>query len=318
MSGQAGGRVAASLRPWWERRPACYSQEWRELSEAGYAPERDETALERGIVSLRVTVPTEVFGDLPLVVTYPDFYPHFRPQVAAPTLGFADLPHHLHPFGRTLCLLGRGSEHWHANWTASRLIREQLAPALTAGRSADAPEAGVEQAQAEPFHTYPEYPPAIVLVPPGLELDSEQQSGRFSVRLLEPLSLPTRSFARGVMTTIRDAAGNVLAEAGPSFAPPSAPLVHGRWRRLARPIVHPTGSEFLKSLARLDPHARFAPANTVDGGELKLWGVVYPDEVGHRCRGDAWMFVAEAAYRPSPPRPAHTPKKPRNQKGRRR
>lgn len=314
MSGQSG----TVLQPWWKRRPACYSQELRELRNAGYAPERDEAAFERGIVSLRVTVPTDAFGDLPLVVIYPDFYPHFRPQVAAPTLGFTDLPHHLHPFGRTLCLLGRGSEHWHASWTAARLIREQLEPALAAGRSGDVPEAGVEQAQAEPFHTYPEYPPAIVLVPPGLELEPEQRSGRFGVRLLEPLSLPIRSFARGVMTTIRDAAGKVLATADPLFAPPSGPLVHGRWRRLARPIVHPTGREFLKSLLQLDPHARSAPANAVDGGELRLWGVVYPDEVGHRCRGDAWMFVAEAAYRPPQPGPARTPKKPRNQKGRRR
>lgn len=307
----------AALAPWWERWPRCYEQELRALEAAGYQAERDDAAFERGIVRLRITVPTEQFGQLRLTVTYPDLYPYFRPQIAAPDLGFSDLPHHLHPFGRTLCLLGRDTGAWHASWTAARLIGERLETALVTGSSPEVPAPGVEQVQAEPLSTYPHYPPATVLVPPGLRVDPFCDSGRFTVGLLGPVGLPPKSFLRGVVLKLTSGGGEVLAEADPAVVAATRGSVVGRWQRLDKPIVEDHAGPFLAELFRRHPSAQTAPANAIDGGDLKLWGVVYPDEIGHRERGDGWMFACEITHRPPPRGSGHQPKKPRNKKGRR-
>src|SRR4051794_37513447 len=58
-----------------------------------------------------------------LEVDFPELFPYFRFEVRAPTLS---LSHHQHPFGKNLCLMPRGTEHWDISKSLAWYLDVQL------------------------------------------------------------------------------------------------------------------------------------------------------------------------------------------------
>lgn len=115
-----------------------------------------------GVIKWTVNAPDAYTGqgNVQLVVTFPEFYPFLRPDVTAPDL---DMPHHQHPFGKDLCLIGRASAALDTQNDLAWLIREQLRKALELGNSQE--RGGDEEDKGEPFSDYYNYTPnAMVLV----------------------------------------------------------------------------------------------------------------------------------------------------------
>ena len=278
--------------PWWRRRPEWLDQELAAFDAAGISWERDEESFAGGVARLHLTV-REGGEELRLTISYPDLYPYFRFEVSAPTdLG---LHHHQHPHGGNLCLMPRGTERWRPSYTAAGVLRDRLADVLRTGRSDDAAEAvaDVEQEQAEPYSDYYPYPPSMIIVQPGWQIPAEVGGGTLLVGTAAPQGPPPKAFARGAVLGARDEAGNVVAEADRSLRQAYAgPALECVWVRAPQPIALFEQVEFVKHLLHHYPRARLAPANRVDGGWLQVWGVLFPEEVGHRRIGNhGWVFA---------------------------
>lgn len=275
--------------PWWERYPERLTHELDALRLAGIAQKRDEDAFARGILRLHLEVP-HAGERLPLVVTFPDLYPYFRFQVDAPTLA---LSHHQNPFGKNLCLIGRGTHEWRTTDTVAGLLRQQLPVVLESGASADrAAVAGKEQQQAEPFSDYYVYPESMVIVPGGWTVPPESKEGTFTVAIAVPQGPPPDRFVRGMMSSLRSKSGRTLLQANTEVctAFPGETL-EGRWLRVSEPIRHIEQQPFLEDVLSRSQFAGTAPANRVDGGWLQLWGILFPEEVAWRTDGEGWVFI---------------------------
>ena len=277
--------------PWWRRRPEWLDQEVAALDAAGIGWERDEESFAHGVARLHLTV-CEGGEELRLTITYPDLYPYFRFEVSAPTdLG---LHHHQHPHGGNLCLMPRGTERWRPSYTAADVLKERLADVLRTGRSEDAAAVvGVEQEQAEPYSDYYPYPPSMVIVERGWQIAAEVVGGTLVIGTAAPQGPPPKAFVRGAVLEVRDEGGKVLAEAeAPLRQAYPGPALECVWVRAPQPIALFEQVEFVKHLLDHYPRARLAPANRVDGGWVQVWGVLFPEEVGHRRMGNhGWVFA---------------------------
>ncbi len=91
------------METWWMRNPERLEFELQALRDAGipFAPMKD--SIDQGIYQLRLT-PTLNGQTVELIAVFPDLYPYFRFELIGPGL---DLPHHQHPFGKALCMVGR-------------------------------------------------------------------------------------------------------------------------------------------------------------------------------------------------------------------
>lgn len=275
---------------WWEEFPERLAYEQRALEAAGIAYERDESAFARGVLRWRIQMPFK--GEIiPLDVTFPDVYPFFRFQVEAPTLS---LDHHQNPFGKNLCLIGRGTYHWNTTDTVAGLLQEQLPLVLQTGQCEDREAVrGLEQQQAEPFSDYYPYPPSLVVIPCSSAVGSGHDYGTFTVTAVGAQGPPPEQFVRGLLSTVRGQAGEVLFEADPALltAFPGQRL-EGTWVRVPQPIRHADQNLFVKELLERFPAARRARPNKVQGGWLQIWGVAFPEEAGWRSEdGEGWVFV---------------------------
>jgi hypothetical protein len=153
-----------SQAKWWVRWPGRLKWELQQLKKAGIVYDHDREALRAGVVRLYLTL---TINGKPrrLSVTFPDSYPYFRFEIAAPD---ENLPYHQHPQSKYLCLLGRSTHYWNTDDTVARLLQEQLPKVFSTAESADREEvAGVEHHQAEPFSDYYTYAPSMLTVQSG-------------------------------------------------------------------------------------------------------------------------------------------------------
>ena len=275
-------------RPWWERWPERLECELGALDAAGIRYRIIEAARAAGYIRLELW--PEVDGEpLRLIATFPDLYPYFRFEVAAPDL---KLPHHQHPIGKNLCLIGRATRNWDSDDTLAAYVRERVPLALHAGRTADpAAAAGVEEPQAEPFSDYyPYLAGASVLVDSGWALDPAIPDGRLIVGIEGSAS----RLLRGVILEIRDAAGRLLVAADPALAARYRRRVPARWVRSPSPISAETIEQFLGDLAKRDGRLARPSWQTINSVRLDVIGVVFPEETGWRRTGDGWVFLVRA------------------------
>lgn len=275
--------------PWWKRYPERLAYELDALEQAGITHARDEDAFAHGILRLSLEVPD---GDerLPLIVTFPDLYPFFRFQVEAPTLA---LSHHQNPFGKNLCLIGRGTHEWQTSDTVATLLQEQLSLVLESGTTEDRKAVeGKEQQQAEPFSDYYPYPESMVIIPGGWTVSPECQEGTFTVTTAAPQSPPPKQFVRGIMSNLRSTDGktHLQMDAVIRAAFPGQ-MLEGRWLRVSEPIRQLDQYKFLQEILSRSSFARSAPPNKIYGGWLQIWGILFPEEVAWRTEGEGWIFV---------------------------
>lgn len=116
--------------PKWEQMfPGLMQEELKALERLGVNPVIDEVKLKSGTLVLDIEWPVREFK-LHLRVTYPDFYPYFRPDVKLLS-GLDSFPdRHCSPVDGTLCLLGRDSRMWTMSWTLATLLTNQLENAI--------------------------------------------------------------------------------------------------------------------------------------------------------------------------------------------
>lgn len=276
---------------WWERWPGRLEHELRLLDEAGIPYDRDDRAFAQGSVRLRV-YPTVEGRRVNLDVVFPDLYPYFRFYVQAPD---EDLPLHQHAQSKNLCLLGRRSDEWDTTDTVAGLLRDQLPRLFEAARSDDAAAvAGVEQAQAEPYGDYYPYVPAMLMVQGDWAIPPDVRSGFLSIGTLaqQPDDPKGPPLVRGVVLEVQDNARHPLARVDRPLRDAYAATTRtARWVRAKDPIAEFDPERFFQRVRGSDPGARNNPVHPFMGARLQIWGVLFPEQVGHRRMGEGWVFV---------------------------
>ena len=142
------------MKPWWELYPGRLEYEVEKLEAVGVVVILNREVQDNdNLLQLKLSIPASITETLAIdaSVTFPDYYPYIPPKVFLPDV---DLPHHLNPFTKEICLLGVPGEDWAPSDTLARLLTEQMPEALRAG--ADDPKGGNwnEVRQAEPYGAY--------------------------------------------------------------------------------------------------------------------------------------------------------------------
>ena len=283
-----------TYQPWWEEFPGRLEQELDALNSLGIRCKLDEEARSRdGVIRVDLVVPDELTGrgELDLKVTYPDSYPFHRPDVVAPALA---LRHHQHPFGRNLCLIGRGSRWWYSGDTLASLLAEQLKPALVAGDGATGGADVLEEEQGEPFSDYYPYDHDMAVL-----VDSEwsPQPGESGPAVFGC----TGTFVPGGHFVVL--ASQLRSDRGGSWDLPEQVLAlyegvrecRGTWVMLDAPPVGYDGSELWKAVDA----ASGVPggAATTNAPVLRLVG--FPEERTMTTSGPGWLLLARVPGAPT-------------------
>lgn len=223
-------------------------------------------------------------------VVFPDLYPYFRFEVYARTL---ELPYHQNPFERNLCLIGRRTHFWNPSDTVAGLLRSQLPNVIKTAQATDVNAvADVEQRQAEPFGEYYPYAPAMILIQSDWSIAASIPHGQLIIGCSTPLQLLPDQFVRGAVLEIRTESDEVLWVANESLRRAfSGKTLAARWTRTPQPIKHQDVGLFIEQVLQSYPWLRNARPNHVNDGWLRIWGVLFPEEVGHRTIGEGWVFA---------------------------
>lgn len=275
--------------PWWEQYPGRLEYELLALQSLGITVLEDPHVSADGVVKWTLIAPHTLTGqgDVRLIVTFPEFYPFLRPDVTAPDL---DMPHHQHPFGKNLCLIGRASAAWDTRNDLAWLIREQLRTALALGNSQE--RGGDEENQGEPFSDYYQYAPnAMVLVDSAWAPPEGVVSGVATLRVIG--EMPMRADAQSLF-----AVNFVEGPTGtPLFSMPSAVSEHykggaewtAQWTHMSAPVKAAEPAELWDAVeAVAGPHPRPLACNGTDF-ELRL--VSFPEEHSLTTTGTGWVFL---------------------------
>lgn len=292
-----------SERLWWERWPEVRDREIAALDSASIAWKLDDVAVSKGIYRLRVELPPDLGGHR-LSIVYPDAYPYFRCQVYAEHLA---LPHHQNPFERNLCLLGRRTHYWDVDDTAARLIIEQFPIVLKAGSTEDRQEViGIEEQQAEPFSDYYRYAFSMILVQSDWQVPKNCSSGYMVIGIPSSSEELPSCFIRGAVLRLLTEKGEIIFEADDSIkAVYCGRKFDARWGRFSEAIKEDSPVNFINAIIQLRPELGDSNANHVNNGWLRIWGVLFPEEVEHRGIGEGWVFAC--AVDKKRPSTAHKP-----------
>lgn len=282
------------MKPWWEIWPGRLEAEYEALTAASLPFEVDQAALEKGILRLRVEYPLGA-QRVSLVATFPDHYPYFRFEVAAPELS---LRHHQHLFGKNLCLMGRATDNWRTRDTLASVLVEQLSTVLETGQSDDRISvAGREEAQAEPFEAYIAYPESVLMVQSDWAIPKEVSRGFLKIGAAADSAPPYEKLLRGVVLEVQDDRHQILAKADTAYAAFSDQVFMGRWMRSNERLTVREPKELLSRIPQLDTGGYYIQPNRVPGGFLRVFGLLHPDEVArYREIDEAWFFVCEYRF----------------------
>ena len=277
------------LSPWWECYPGRLEYELKELQAVGVAVVEDMEARQEGVIRWNLTVPDEFTGrgELQLIATFPEFYPLTRPEVEAPGL---TMGHHQHPFGKTLCLIGRSSQEWGTNKSLAWLITAQLHTALNLGESG---AGGVnEEDQGEPFSDYYTYSHfGVVLIDSDWSIPEHPAGGEATFRVVGG-PVPVQEGAHTILmaTTLSGTDSATVAEMPEEIrrAYPAHMEVQGRWSTVEQPI------------SSNDPEVIWAAAEAADtkpcagnakAGDVQPRLIAFPEEHSRTSTGTGWMLV---------------------------
>jgi hypothetical protein len=286
---------------WAERWRGRLEHELQALDAAGIGYERVEEAWEQGRLRLRLRL--EVDGrEVAATARFPDFYPEFRVLVDADPLG---LSHHQSPLGGNLCLLGRGSDQWQPSMTLAYLLGEPLRRVLAAG-GAELPAdlAEIEDPQGEPFSAYYTYlAGSAVLVDGSWVIPPAAAGGTLSLGFLsQDKRIPTAvasgdpepiGVLRCAVLEVRDQDGTVLASADRAIQELYPDSFRGLWIRRDGPLVEPFPyPAFFEAARRLPERLTRAWQVAIGREKLRVLGILFPEETGHRHSGEGWVFGA--------------------------
>src|SRR5260370_363156 len=144
----------------------------------------------------------------------------------------------------------------------------------------------------------------MLLVDSAWRIPPELRAGSLEIGVPQP---PTGQHPsqrlNGVVLTIFDESDTAIVRAPPEICVRYPQNLRGRWVRIEEPL--PAGlpnDEIFRLATQSDPRQDRLQGQPVQGGGLRIRGVLYPEEVRWRgLRGgvldDAWLFVVE--LRPS-------------------
>jgi hypothetical protein len=280
-------------QPWWERWPSVLEREENALRAANIRFKRDEDAFAKGILRLDLTLPSDLEGHS-IYVVYPDLYPYFRFQAYAKGLR---LGHHQHPFEHNLCLMPRRTHHWDETDTVAEVLRRQLPDVLRTAAAMNVEEVlGKEVPQAEPFSEYFRYCPSMILVDSRWSISDEHKSGSFVLGATAHVPPVPEALVRGPIIELWSEARQRLhtADHAIRLAFPKR-SIEGRWARVKSVIRQGTPQAFVSALLTEHPQLANAKIHKVVEGYMRLFGVLFPEETGHRRVGEGWVFVGEVS-----------------------
>jgi molybdopterin/thiamine biosynthesis adenylyltransferase len=266
---------------WWERYPTRYDSELEELQRAGFRFNLDESAKRAG--HLRIDVFPQVQGqEVHVVGIFPDLYPWFRFEVKAPTEA---LPHHQHPFAKTLCMIPRDTVWWRPGTDRlAHFLRDRLSLVIESGRAAQVGNAVVEEPQGEPFSDYYPYAPnAIVLVDGQWKIPADRRYGSATIGIEEAAGTKPPPLLRGAVLDLRDQGGTSIYSAPDTISQRFPTRLDARWSQLTAPPQSAKQDQLFEMLAGGDERANKNNANKVQGGKLSIRIGLFPEE--HRWRG---------------------------------
>lgn len=293
--------------PWWVRDPGRLEREETALQAAGLTFNRDQAAFGRGVARLRVTMPPP--AAVVVTVTFPDAFPHFKPVVTGPDLGFG---HHYNPTTGEYCLLEPGDWQPESGRLVDLLTTQwRKLTAADAGEGHD-PATGelVEADQAEPVSMYMQtILGSHLLLDAAPNLPADVDTGPAGV-LLNAENPP-----RGFVWTFATADGRELLGARPLFVG-DLPGVPATWVRLREPLPAIGADDVWAAVQRVAPMLDDGPwvpwpSGTARGKavplteHLQLVLVTFPEEVSRRQVGEGWIAVLRA--RPNMRKPPRRP-----------
>jgi molybdopterin/thiamine biosynthesis adenylyltransferase len=229
------------------------------------------------------------------VATFPDFYPEFRVSVDAEPLG---LSHHQNPIGGNICLLGRGAGQWQPSMTLAQLLTEQLPRLIATGvPSPDVKTLELEDPQGEPFSAYYPYERSTsVLVDGAWTIPDNVFCGTLSIGMRH------HALACALQVAVLEVRGEhreVWASADSAICDLYPIKLTGRWIRKDEPLMSPSPNPaFDKAAIMLTPPVLTSwMRHSIRDATIKVLGIIFPEETGHRKSGQGWVFGVEAEER---------------------
>lgn len=283
------------MTPWWDLYPGRLEHEIDKLEAAGVVVQIDtDVQTNDNLLQLELSIPPSITGTVEIAAsaTFPDCYPYLPPKVFLP--GF-QMPHHLNPFTKEICLLGVPGEDWAPGDTLSRLLTEQLAEALRAGTDDQAGGSWNETKQAEPYGAYYNnyLRSTAVLIDGDWKLPAEVRGGYIDFKFAGPLPPPdAQDRTIGAACTVRTDSNQMLVELPAQLRDLFAsPVLTGRWTRVDAPIQLDNAKSFWEAAAHED--SGHTPILSHAGTRIELRAVVFPEEIGLREAADGWVFAVK-------------------------
>jgi len=280
---------------WWDRHLGVLDSEIDALEVAGLQPQMDSELFATGKVTVKIRL--MVLGEeRDASVSYPDFYPYFRPILRIPGLG-ADLRHY-DPYSGEICLLKKGTQHWMPSRTAADHINEMLPHwEKVAGRQYSEPRLEIEDRQAEPASVYyPSVKNQQLLLDSHWRLPQDLRTGYFKIALPDGYRsiTPTGSHASWVTEILDDRKKTIE---GIILPEPLRKWIKGRkysectypWIRLDAP---PFDQNLVQMLISSDPKVEQHVNHQISVNRSGLFGFCFPEESPTGGYRDGWLFLA--------------------------
>ncbi|RVJ37394.1 MULTISPECIES: ThiF family adenylyltransferase [Sinorhizobium] len=250
----------------------------------------DDKQLRDGILRLEFDWPLSDGRLYPLQASFPDSFPFVRPQVALRGDPSSFPEKHCSPADGTLCLLGRDTGLWSAEWTLATLLEKQLENALNG--------TGLEDPQAEPIEVWwnalaPNFEAFVegsyVLVDSAWRLEDAETGVLRLTYSIEKVGEKIKF--RGAVDEIKALNGTVLATRDFPLPPDLQAKSHTAafpWRRTGRFAPPPPGRWRDKEV---QDHIAFArrPVDKTSPA-ISISVTVQATDLSSGIKGDAFLF----------------------------
>ena len=268
----------------WLHRQERIRWELEQLREHGFAFE--EPTLTDAMVTVAVFV--DIDGERHrLEADFFELFPYFRFEVRGRSLS---LDHHQHPFGKNLCLMPRGTQHWETNQSLAAALKEQLPKVLATGKAETFSAASdAEDRQAEPVTTYfPSIRGSAMFFDGDIEFPADLTIARLTATRESDRGHPFR----GVLTEVATLANETLHAAPNHLRRAGNDRIEGYVVRLPAAIFESDAQKLFDILRREHLQGQHLRS------KASVIAVVVPEEhVWRKANGLGWLFLVKEKER---------------------